>query len=151
MFRVAAVLALLVPIQTAVAQSYLCTSDMSVGFFFNEEKRSWGPTTFRTISVYQVRPLTQKERYSISYVLSDITSTWGVFKLDDTFPTHRCVDKSLNNTSTNLLCGDPSHGFLFEANSLRFHEHYSGGYSMGIDNNDDTPYIKVGRCRYVQP
>lgn len=149
MLKVFAVFALLLPVQNAIAQSFVCTSDMSVGFFFNEEKRAWDNATFQNISTYDVRRVTDKER--AYYASLEKAPTWGVFKPGQSSSIHLCKEVSTVNTSTKLLCGDLTYNFKFDERSLRFQAYYVGGYSNGVDNNEDTPYIQIGRCHYVRP
>jgi hypothetical protein len=119
-----------------------CTTDLAVGFNFDESSRAWQPTTFRDRNRYIVRTLSEAEQNS-RFLPDSGKHAWGVFEGDNEFPTYRC-----DEVGGYMFCDRQAMGnFQFDMQSLRFQKYYAFGYVGGRDSNEDTPAIEIGRCK----
>jgi hypothetical protein len=115
---------------------YLCIADKATGFHWTGTE--WAQTTFKVDKdKYIVADLDANRRHD------DITI--GVTKLGDQRPSYFCRDRDSYST---LYC---TGGVNMRVNlkSLRYMQIYSEGYLEGDDNNNDTPYIQIGRCSKI--
>jgi hypothetical protein len=131
------------PLLAQAAFHYECKGDSSVGYRFDEGVLSWKSGEFRVGEPsYSVRHLTDEEmRDDVIYK----GKTWGVFAPHDKATLLSCPDMEAGD----LRCGGGSLSFILDSHSLRYQKYYQGGYVSGRDDNDDTPFIEIGRCRLV--
>ncbi len=132
---------------SAATFHYECKSDLVSGYHFDEATRAWTPIQFRSDRTYVIRQLTEKERES--QFLYPKNSTWGVFEPGDKIQTFSCPEPDNKDSDRRMTCGGIGHNLVFGRTSLRYQRYYVGGYVAGVDNNDDTPFIEIGRCRFV--
>ena len=119
---------------SAIGQtSYLCISDLSVGFSFNKGSQSWERANFNV----------KNEKFMLS-INSSGEWRW----------------KEFGKEGTGVFCGKQfsEHGYLrcesftqvsFNRKNLRFQSYYPVGYvNKGIVGNEggDTPAITIGTC-----
>jgi hypothetical protein len=48
-----------------------------------------------------------------------------------------------------MYCGNRGYTFEMGISSGRYQKYYAGAYVHGRDDNGDTPYVEIGRCRMV--
>jgi hypothetical protein len=129
---------------------FLCKTDVSVGYKFDENTRSWTSANFLPKGDFVIRQLTDTERQQTSEVIYPKGSTWGVFTPDrPNFPRYGCPEPRTSLHESGLHCGGGGDEFDFDSRSLRYQTYYRGGYVYGRDNNDDTPAIDIGRCKIL--
>jgi hypothetical protein len=106
--------------------SYLCMPDEASGFRFNPYQKSWEPVIFK---VAQEKILLKKSDRGWEWV--KFGHKYGSLCKE--------MDKSLQ---CDIYVGE----VLLNRNTLRYIETYMIGYVNGSDNNDNTPFIAIGRC-----
>jgi hypothetical protein len=129
------------PLLAQAAYHFECTEDLVVGYAFNEVTRAWGPSEFKGNK--------GKHRYILRHLTDDEKSfqpqriMWGVFEGErGTILT--CPDSDYGK----FLCGNQTFAFALGVSSMRYQKYYQGGYVSGRDDNDDTPFIEIGRCKF---
>jgi hypothetical protein len=124
---------------------YECKADLSTGYHFDEKTRAWSPTNFIPKGKYVIRKLSDEE---LKYPSTPKGSTWGVFNDEYKTAQFGCPEPATSVYLDGLRCGYGGE-FQFNAMPLRYQTYYVGGYVHGRDNNDDTPYIEIGRCKEI--
>lgn len=133
---------------SAVAQElyhFDCKVDLSTGYRFDEALRSWQPTQFKAQETYTLRHLTDTE--IANQFPAEKGNSWGAFKPGDRSSQLLCPEPS-PSFPDRFVCGRTGHIFELNSRPLRFQLYYSGGYVLGVDNNENTPFIEIGRCKF---
>ena len=115
------------------ADQYLCTADLVTGFSWNEKDRKWESTNFNV----------ENENYLVSSIEPNAGGHYVVKKLGD----RKIIATCENGFDANglLYCKD---FLVFRMNreARRYLLVYPAGYVEGYDNNDDTPFVEIGKC-----
>lgn len=117
----------------SLADQYLCTADMVTGFSWNEEDRKWTSTNFNV----------NNENYLISSVESETGGYYVIKKLGDKKTIATC--QSGFDERGFLYCKDIV-VFRMNREARRYLLVYPSGYVEGHDNNDNTPFVEIGKC-----
>jgi hypothetical protein len=131
------------------ADAYLCASDHSVGFSFDENTKTWKGTTFRPQRKFMVR------RADSEWAKKGVA--WTVAELASTAPDGLC--KRDFSESGALICeGLSFFDFRMSNKTLRFLHSYNIGYWSDKPNaaKDDllreganSPAMTIGKCRQI--
>jgi hypothetical protein len=127
------------PTISFAADSYLCVSDKSTGFYYYKEAGKWDLAKFRADEKYlfskseTVNPTTKKPL--IKWDLKEIGEESSLFTCLEDF--------SADGT---IKCDGFEDKFIMNKNTLRFILIYFYGYWDGVDNNLNNPAIVIGKC-----
>lgn len=138
-------LSLLVATSVWAQERYLCVAEMSTGFAFNKQNKSWHSTTFKTDEKFIVRKPLPADGAGLQ------KSAWLIAKLGDTFPTSSCEKDFYNNET--LFC-EGLQTFKFSKKTMRFLSGYLIGYwsddvgstSQVFSEGQNTPNLTIGKC-----
>ena len=130
---VLAVLWVLASASVYAEERYMCVPDQAAGFSFDQNSSRWKSVNLQA----------EKERYIISgETLTD--SSLSIVSAGANYDECRS-DKGFSNTNEayfECIFGE----FIFNKNTGRFLRTYTAGYIDGLDNNQNTPAILIGRC-----
>ena len=136
----ALVMVCLISTAALAEESYLCIAEQSVGFKFDESKKTWSSTIVKTQSKYIVKRS------------PDSKNKWDVFQFGDELLSAEC-EKDFNK-SNNLFC-DGIIYFEMNRNRLRFLSAMHLGY-IDYDNTKDRwkegqnePNMEIGKCSKI--
>jgi hypothetical protein len=122
---------------------YLCIADKATGFHWTGTE--WAQTTFKVEqNKYIVADLDVSERTDKHPI--------GVTRLGHKHFDYLC---SINIYEHTLLCSSDLLNDYYplsmrvDLTTLRYITIYSSGYVDGVDNNDHTPNIEIGRCSRI--
>ena len=129
---------------TAYAEGWLCIADQSAGFSYDETRKKWEATIFKTDNKYLVRRPDPKQ--GIKTFKRKLA--WEVYKFGNNVPFFGC-SKEIGGLGW-LACSGIGK-FSFHEKALRFMRIYHFGYTHrgtleNPDNNSDTPFIEIGTC-----
>lgn len=120
-------------------EKYLCVSDRSTGFRYDESSKSWEQARFKANRKYIISKSDDKEY------------TFKVIRIGENYPICYCMQGF--NEPGYLFCQGPGGDFRFNKKNGRYILIYSIGYynvlpdSMFLtDENSDTPFIEIGKC-----
>jgi len=108
--------------------SYLCIPTKSTGFYYNKSSKEWTNTTFK---VGDEKLLIKRKG-----------SSWEWSKFGENISHKMCKIQPEINQVNCFVTGD----LTLNLKTLRFIQTYSYGYISGLDVNDDTPNITIGKC-----
>ena len=116
-----------------LADQYLCTADLVTGFTWNEKDGRWKSTNFNV----------ENENYLVSSIEPNTGGHYVVKKLGD----RRIIATCERGFDANGLL-DCRDFVVFRMNKEagRYLLVYPSGYVEGYDNNDNTPFIEIGKC-----
>ena len=121
-------------IQSALAQSsFLCISDASTGFGYDQATRKWVAKRFNVDDH--------------KFLLNKKDGSWQWTKFGETYVTGKCSGDF--NSNGFLDCEGFGEEIRLNKQTLRFQSIYNVGYVVaGLvkDDNGNTPYIEIGRC-----
>lgn len=142
--------------------SYFCTADAAGGVSYNDTSKKWEGTVFRV-----------EDRYILKVeFFREVKRDWAAFN-NAYFVTlsehgNKATDilESTNYTNDNNLREiNPLISYISAAGSFscqivlgtlevnlstgRFLKTYNWGYVDGADNNDNTPFIQIGKCSLI--
>ena len=122
------------------AETWLCVSDQSVGFRF--ENSTWNIARF----VDRKYLITKKDgRYSATEIGSK--NRIRNCEADLNYKDYKEFREGIvEDSEVTWQCRGPGTIFRFHLGELRYRRAYLFGYVNGADNNDDTPAIERGRC-----
>lgn len=132
---------LLCSISSTAADGYICVTEVATGVAYDENRKAWRSTHFTNRPTYIFRKLKKDEK--VRYRLSATELPWGVFETGESYPKAYCEDFGIG---TVLDCGRFIEKFRMSKETLRFIGYYMFGYVDGVDNNDNTPAILIGKC-----
>lgn len=119
----------------ALAEQYICVSEVSSGVLYDVKINKWRAASFKA-----------GDRYVLS---QDEAQSWILKKLGDEDPSSTCKD-GFSDSGWLQGCEDQVHDFTFNKNSLRFQLIYKGGYVKQTrkfkDLESHTPTIQIGKC-----
>ena len=118
---------------SSLADQYLCTADLVTGFSWNEKDGKWESTNFNV----------EKENYLVSSIEPSTGSHYVIKKLGDRKIIATCM--SGFDERGLLYCKDIL-VFRMNREAGRYLLVYPSGYVEGYDNNDNTPFIEIGKC-----
>jgi hypothetical protein len=126
------------------ADSYLCVTDYSIGYDYDEATASWRPAKFQPKEKYLIRPLAPPEQSNLA--TSIFTPTVGVFPMGDYHPVSPC--EWFNIRPDRMLVCHGVYGFAFNESNFRFQASYLGLYLYppiaGV--KADSPTLDIGKC-----
>ena len=114
-------------------KKWLCIADMTTGFAFENGK--WARVDF----------LTEDNRFIVSrkQVVGSTKVRYHVTKFGEKFG--RQCDPDFPNEQGFLFCEGVAN-FKINTNTGRYMRVYPFGFIDGIDNNNNTPLIEIGKC-----
>jgi len=123
------------------ADSYLCVADKATGFRYYKETKKWGQANF---NVETQKYVFSKSESSFSKPDKPVFK-WELTEMGQDTPWITIYNEDFSQDGT--IKGE-GHNFRFIMNkkSLRYLKSHSNGYLDGIDSNDNTPYIEIGKC-----
>jgi hypothetical protein len=113
-------------------ESYICVADSATGFAFNKTSKKWKSTFFTTENKYIISK-SKKAKYQ-----------WSVKEVGESYIYSSC--KNDFNSGGYIFCIGIGNTFTMNKNTFRFIMTYRLGYLDGIDNDDNTPHIEIGKC-----
>ena len=117
----------------SLAEQYLCTADLVTGFSWNEKDGRWNSTNFNV----------ENENYLVSSIEPSTGGHYVIKKLGDRKIIATC--ESGFDASGLLSCRDFV-VFRMNREAGRYLLVYPSGYVEGYDNNDNTPFVEIGKC-----
>lgn len=121
--------------------SYLCVSEDSTGFYFENGK--WDRTQFNTDDEkFIIRKMKPDEVF-----FKENENRYGVYDLGENIASRRCNAPSEH--TKDIICKAGIGELYFSPESGRFIKTYIAGYWDGSDDNDNTPNITRGRCSRI--
>jgi len=136
------------------ADQWLCIGDKSVGFYYDENRKSWVDSNFSVKnSKYIFRRYNENDDGPVCRLSGDDkTGRWGLFRFGGTCMGIDCRLGHEFDPYDRITCDSAQEKFLFSRKTLRFAllvgssyfwagsgEHYS-------DSEAGTPYIELGQC-----
>ncbi len=128
------ILILLMYATSVSAGNYLCVADLSTGFRYDGNTKSWVVANFDV----------KDSKYIIA--ASDFsTFKYEVKKVGENLFEALCKDGF--NKAGYLSCAGVVSDFRFNKNNGRYITSYTNGNVLNIkDMSSDTPYIEIGKC-----
>jgi len=123
----------------AAAESWLCVTDSSTGFHYNNASQSWERQNFKADEKYLLRPSKSEN------VL------WELVEVGEDYPFVECRT-DFAKTDANLECADLV-SFRFNRSSLKFVISATYGYFAKTrefpDLKPDSVFVAIGRCSEI--
>ena len=142
--------------------AFLCITEKSTGFYYDERLKRWQETNFKTDQfVLRLRYVGKKENspdtnYTL-YHYEVIITPVGTSQKRSCYPTAEMshdlsVDAPTIGIADGLYfeCHATSFIYKFNLRSHRFLSAYLEGYVHGRDDNNDNPMISVGTCTQIE-
>jgi hypothetical protein len=134
------------------AGSYLCIPDAAGGVYFDEASKRWQGAIFNVEDkklVVSIKVLGLKEYKILFSTLSEMVLDYevkvSVIGREGLYCNTPNGEPLAIYESGIFQCG-LLYKYRFDLNKLRYVEFYTAGFVDGIDNNDNTPAVTVGRC-----
>jgi len=136
------------------ADQWLCIADKSVGFYYDENTKSWIDTPFSVKkSKYIFRRQTEDDNpIGCLMVIGDMTGRWGLFEFGELCSFISCGLGQEFVSYGRIVCDNAQETIHFSRETLRFTlSRASSYYESGIggrktDSEAGTPHIEIGRC-----
>ena len=120
-------------------EQYLCISELSTGFSYNETSKSWERTNFKAVGEYII----SKSKDGIDkYKVTRLGKNVAFLKCKDDF-----------NKRGTLSCKAFVENLFFNKNNGRFIYIFPFGFinvlpeiNKKTDETSDTPYMEIGKC-----
>ncbi|MEK6803935.1 MAG: hypothetical protein AABZ34_14895 [Nitrospirota bacterium] len=135
-------LALFVLVPSIVnAEAYLCVADMSTGFVFDKQNKTWKKAYF-----------TDSTKYMVARSSADAEGKWEVKEIGQSVAAASCEN---GFTSLGALNCEGFLEFRMNKNSLRFLSAYLIGYwtdaipgnsSDAFREGGNSPFVEIGKC-----
>lgn len=127
--------------ETGGSQTYLCVTEMSVGFKYNQDSKAWEHAKFIANNKYLLRrPNANDPQWRSEY-------QWLWFEFGQKIPQINCsfdFGKVTENFEV-LDCGTHTNKLTFNRSSMRFSKVYDGQLLFSTGPGD-TPTYEVGSC-----
>lgn len=116
------------------AESYMCIAEASGGVFYDTQSKNWIGAIFNADEKLMIKKTPEDSE----------DAKYRVYDYGKVFPRYVCEKDFKDNGY--LFCSSAVGFFKFNKNNLRFLSSYEAGYVDGNDNNENTPFISVGKC-----
>lgn len=114
-------------------ERYMCVPDHAAGFSFDQSSSTWKSVNLRA----------ENERY----IISGETLSESALSIVSAGANYEECHSNKGFGSTNEAYFECVFGeFIFNKNTGRFLRTFTAGYIDGLDNNQNTPAILIGRC-----
>lgn len=122
---------------------YVCVSDETTGFFFENGK--WGQASFRDSRKFILKEV-DAQSAGPSWVVGE--KIWELVETGMASPIAFCSDWTnlIKRERSNAIRCSGLYKAEFDKSTLRFLLSYFVGYTDGADNNENTPTLSIGKC-----